>query len=65
MRVALLFAVMTEVEPIVAHNGRVEVTRTWYVWAAKLVEKLEALATCAVAIEVTIDRPSLELGCFS
>jgi hypothetical protein len=57
---ALLFAVITAVEPIVAQSGNVEVTLTWYVWAAKLGVKLVVLATCAVAILVTMLRPSLD-----
>jgi hypothetical protein len=49
---AELLAVITAVLPIVAHNGNVETTRTWYVWAANGVVKFVAPVSA-----VTTDRP--------
>jgi hypothetical protein len=65
MNAAELFAVITAVLPMVAQSGSVLATLTWYVWAANGVVKFVALATCAVAIEVTMLRPSRDDDCFS
>jgi hypothetical protein len=60
---AALLAVTTAVESSVAHKARVMAMRTCRVWLPNGVVNCVALV-CAVAIRVTIDRPSFGDGCF-